>query len=331
MTLPPEVSNPDPQRGVSNPSPSDWPLRQAGGPRFRLQDLLVRIFLMICVTITLLTTVGLIVVLGVQAFQFFRDSGLGLFQVFQGTEIDFSEEVPEFSLLPLLWGTLVVAVGSSLIALPLGLLSAIYLSEYAPRPVRAILKPTLELLAGIPSIVYGYLGVLLITPILQVVFGDWMGLTVPTFNAASACIVVGIMSVPMVSSLSEDIFSAVPRSLREAGYALGATKFEVSTQIVLPAGFSGVVASFILAISRAIGETMAVVLTMGSVSQITLNPFAPMEAMTVYIVNVVGGEAAYGSPEYLSLFVVGITLFLFTLVMNIISRVVLNRYREVYQ
>jgi phosphate transport system permease protein len=223
----------------------------------------------------------------------------------------------------------VVAAGSSLIALPVGLLSAIYLSEYAPRGVRSVLKPVLELLAGIPTIVYGYLALLLVTPVLKALFEPF-GLRVETFNALSACIVVGVMIIPMVSSLSEDVLSAVPRGLREAAYGLGATKFEVSTRVVLPAALSGVVASFILAVSRAIGETMAVVLAAGMRPQITLNPLTSIETMTTYIVAVTGGEASYGSPKYLSLFAVGMALFVITLGLNILSGLVLKRFREVY-
>ncbi|MHC5537724.1 phosphate ABC transporter permease subunit PstC [Singulisphaera rosea] len=286
--------------------------------------------LLLCATITILTTVGIIVVLGVETFAFFQTSKVGLIEFLAGTELKPDNDPPSFGILPLIWGTLVVAAGSSCIALPIGLLSAIYLSEYAPRGVRAVLKPTLELLAGIPTIVYGYLALLLVTPLLKALFDPW-GIRVWTFNALSACIVVGVMIIPMVSSLSEDVLSAVPRGLREAGYGLGATKFEVSTRIVLPAGLSGVVASFILALSRAIGETMAVVLAAGMRPQITLNPLVPIETMTTYIVAVTNGEAAYGSPEYLSLFAVGMALFAMTLILNILSGLVLRRYREVYQ
>jgi phosphate transport system permease protein len=246
-----------------------------------------------------------------------------------GLELKPDAVPPLYGVLPLAWGTFVVAFGSSLIALPIGLLSAIYLSEYAPRSVRTALKPALELLAGVPTIVYGYLALLLVTPALRALL-EPMGPRVETFNALSACVVVGVMIIPLVSSLSEDVLSAVPRSLREAGYALGATKFEVSTRIVLPAALSGVVASFILAASRAIGETMAVVLAAGMRPQITLNPLTSIETMTTYIVAVTGGEASYGSPKYLSLFAVGMSLFLITLCLNILSGLVLRRYREVY-
>ncbi len=283
-----------------------------------------------CATVTVLTTIGIIGVLGVESTAFFRAGSESLGGFLFGAEIRPDADPPRFGVLPLVWGTIVVATGSSLIALPIGLLSAIYLSEYAPRRVRAVLKPTLELLAGIPSIVYGYLAILLVTPILKVVFGTF-GIPVETFNALSACIVVGIMIIPMVSSLSEDVLSSVPRALREAGYGLGATKFEVSTRIVLPAGLSGVAAAFILALSRAIGETMAVVLAAGMRPRLTLNPLTSMETMTAYIVAVMGGDASYGQPKYLSLFAVAAALFLMTLALNVLSGLVLRRYREVYQ
>ena len=208
---------------------------------------------------------------------------IGVADFLLGTALKPEATPPLFGILPLVWGTFVVAFGSSCIALPIGLMSAIYLSEYAPRRLRAVLKPSLELLAGMPTIVYGYLALLLVTPVLKAVF-EPMGLRVEQFNALSACIVVGVMIMPMVSSLSEDVLSAVPRGLREAAYGLGATKFEVSTRVVLPAGLSGVVASFMLAISRAVGETMAVVLAAGMLPQITLNPLTSIETMTTYIV-----------------------------------------------
>jgi phosphate transport system permease protein len=291
---------------------------------------MVSFFLLLCAVITVLTTVGIVLVLGIETFAFFHVSGVGIGEFLFGTELRPEGNPPRFGILPLVWGTFVIAAGSSLIALPIGLLSAIYLSEYAPRRFRALLKPALELLAGIPTIVYGYLALLLVTPALKALL-EPLGLRVETFNALAACIVVGVMIIPMVSSLSEDVLTAVPRGLREAAYGLGATKFEVSTRIVLPAALSGVVASFILAVSRAIGETMAVVLAAGMRPQLSANLLSSVETMTAYIVSVTGGEASYGSPEYLSLFAVGMALFLMTLVLNIVSGLVLRRYREVYQ
>ncbi len=275
---------------------------------------------------TVLTTAGIIAVLGAETIRFFEKAGIGLFAFLFGTDVD----PPHFGILPLIWGTFVVAVGSSLIALPIGLLSAIFLSEYAPSGLRGVLKPALELLAGVPSIVYGYLALLLITPLLKALLAP-LGLEVQTFNALSASIVVGVMIVPMVSSLSEDVLSAVPRGLREAAYGLGATKFEVSTRVVLPAALSGVIASFILAISRAVGETMAVVLAAGRNPTLTLNPLTSVETMTAYIVAVISGEAVPGSAESLSLFAVGLALFLMTLGLNIVSVFVLRHFREVYE
>ena len=304
--------------------------RWAGPSPFQVvRERVVAIFLFVCALVTVLTTIGIVLILGVETVHFFRVSGETPLGFLTGTKLAPGNTPPQFGILPLIWGTMVIALGSSVIALPIGLLSAIYLSEYAPRPVRAVLKPTLELLAGIPTIVYGYLAILLVTPMLKAIFEPF-GVAVETFNALSACIVVGIMIIPLVSSLSEDVLSAVPRGLREAGYGLGATKFEVSTRIVLPAGLSGVAASFILAISRAIGETMAVVLAAGSRPQISLNPLSSVETMTAYIVGVASGEASADSPEALSLFGVGMALFLITLTLNIVSGFVLRRYREEY-
>jgi phosphate transport system permease protein len=295
-----------------------------------LWEVVVSVLLALCALLTVMTTVGIVLVLTVQSAEFFLASRVGVLEFLLGTELKPEASPPRFGILPLIWGTFAIALGSSCIALPIGLASAIYLSEYAPRGLRGVLKPALELLAGIPTIVYGYLALLLVTPILKAIFGP-LGIRVEQFNALSACVVVGVMIIPLVSSLSEDVLSAVPQGLREAAYGLGATKFEVSTRVVLPAGLSGVVASFILAISRAVGETMAVVLAAGMLPQITLNPLTSLETMTTYIVQVIGGEASYGSAKYLSLFAVGLALFVITLGLNVASSLVLRRYREVYQ
>jgi phosphate transport system permease protein len=300
----------------------------------RLEGRAVSAFLLLCTLVTAFTTLGIVIVLGTETVRFFQVSQVGIGEFLFGHVIDFPNRAGggpiHFGILALIWGTFVIAAGACFIALPIGLLSAIYLSEYAPRRLRALLKPALELLAGVPTIVYGYLALLLVTPLLRALLTP-LGVHVDTFNALSACIVVGVMIIPMVSSLSEDVLSAVPRSLREAAYGLGATKFEVSTKIVLPAGLSGVVASFILAISRAVGETMAVVLAAGRQPNLSLNPLKSVETMTAYIVAVIGGEASPGSAESLSLFAVGMVLFAFTLGLNIVSGLVLRRYREVYQ
>jgi phosphate transport system permease protein len=290
----------------------------------------VTVGLALCAVVTVLTTVGIILVLGVQSIEFFRASHVSVAEFLFGDQLKPDANPPKFGIVPLIWGTFAVAAGSSMIALPIGLLSAIFLSEYAPRTLRSVLKPTLELLAGIPTIVYGYVALLLVTPVLKQLL-EPLGLRVETFNALSACIVVGVMIIPLVSSLSEDVLSSVPPALREAAFGLGATKFEVSTRVVLPAALSGVFASFILAISRAVGETMAVVLAAGMRPQVTLNPLTSIETMTTYIVQVVSGDAPYGTPKYLSLFAVGLALFAVTLTLNIISGVVLRHFREAYQ
>ncbi|HEV3167131.1 MAG TPA: phosphate ABC transporter permease subunit PstC [Isosphaeraceae bacterium] len=303
--------------------------RWTGPSRVRaVREGTMTVLLGLCALVTVFTTAGIVIVLSAEAVHFFQASKINLFQFLFGTELQPKQN--QFGILPLIWGTFMIAAGSILIALPIGLLSAIYLSEYAPRRLRAVLKPSLELLAGIPTIVYGYLALLLVTPALKALL-EPMGLHVETYNALSGCIVVGVMIIPLVSSLSEDVLSAVPRGLREAAYGLGATKFEVSTKIVLPAALSGVVASFILAVSRAVGETMAVVMAAGQRPRLTLDPLNSVETMTAYIVAVTSGEAAVGSPEYLSLFAVGMALFLITLALNIVSGIVLRRYREVYQ
>ena len=222
-------------------------------------------------------------------------------------------------------GILLVALVAAVIAIPLGLGSAIYLSEFAPRRMRDWLKPTLEILAGVPPVVYGYFALTFMTPLLRH-FVPGLSL----FNALSAGIVVGIMILPLIASLSEDAMSAVPRALRQGAYALGATKFEVSTRVVTPAALSGIVASFILAISRAIGETMAVVLAAGMTPNLTWDVRESIQTLTAYIVQVSLGDTPFGSIEYQSIFAVGLLLFAVTLAMNVFSRWFLKRYREEY-
>jgi phosphate transport system permease protein len=237
-----------------------------------------------------------------------------------------------FGVLPLLVGTFLVALIGAAVGLPVGLLTAVYLAEYASPRVRGWVKPMLEILAGVPTVVYGYFGLAFITPyVLKPVFQNWLGWGVDGFNALSAGIVVGIMIIPVISSLSEDALRAVPRSLREAGYALGATKYDVSVRIVIPAAFSGIVAAFLLALARAIGETMAVTIAGGQSSELTFNPLRATQSMTSFIVNISLGDTPTGSIEYKSLYAVALCLFVVTLVMNIVSQLVMRRYREVYQ
>jgi phosphate transport system permease protein len=242
----------------------------------------------------------------------------------------FSEK--KFGVLPLMSGTLIVAVIATIVGLPIGLLSAVYLSEYATPRVRQIVKPTLEILAGIPTVVFGYFGLAFITPyLIKPVFHELLGLDVEGYNALSGGIVVGLMIIPVISSLSEDALRAVPRTLREAGYALGSTKFDVSVRVVLPAAFSGVVAAFLLALARAIGETMAVTIACGQSSEMNFNPLMSIQTMTSFIVNISLGDTPTGSIEYKSLYAVAMCLFCVTLVMNIVSQFVMRRFREVYQ
>ncbi|SHM43998.1 phosphate ABC transporter membrane protein 1, PhoT family (TC 3.A.1.7.1) [Caldanaerovirga acetigignens] len=230
-----------------------------------------------------------------------------------------------YGILPLICGTALVTLIAVMVAAPVGLASALYLSEYAPDSLRRVVKPVLEILAGIPSIVYGYFALTFITPIIRSVFPQ-----ANVFNALSAGIVMGIMLIPMVSSLSEDAMLSVPNSLREAAYALGATKLEVSCKVVLPAATSGIVASFILAISRAIGETMIVALAAGSTPKLTFNPLESIQTMTAFIVQVLLGDAPFGSIEYKSVYAVASVLFAMTLSLNIVGNLIVRRYREVY-
>lgn len=280
--------------------------------------------LFLCGLVSVLTTVGIVVVLVTESIGFFRE--VPIMEFLTGTRWSPLFADQHFGILPLLNGTLLIAFGAMLIALPVGLTSAIYLSEYASQGVRGVIKPVLEVLAGIPTVVYGYFALTFVTPLIRGVFPG-----TGIFNAASGAIVVGIMIVPMVASLSEDALNAVPQSLREAAYGLGATKFEVSTKVVVPAALSGVVASFILAISRAIGETMAVTLAAGATPKMTLSFLESIQTMTAYIVQISLGETPHGTLEYSTIFAVGLVLFLITLGMNLLSQRVTRRFREVYE
>ena len=309
---------PDGDGGTRRPSS----LRGARARRIREQ--LIGWILFGGASVSILTTLGIVAVLVVEASGFFAE--VSPVEFLTGTKWTPLFDPQHFGILPLLAGSVLVAVGAAFVALPVGLASAIFLSEYAPQTVRDIVKPALEVLAGIPTVVYGYFALTFVTPILRGIFPETQ-----VFNAASASIVVGIMIIPMVSSLSEDAMRAVPRPLREAAYAVGATKFEVATRTVVPAALSGVIASFILAVSRAIGETMAVTIAAGATPNLTLNPLESIQTMTAYIVQVSLGETPFGSLEYRTIFAVGLTLFVITLVMNIASLYILRRYREVYE
>ncbi|AXR77615.1 Phosphate transport system permease protein PstC [Natrarchaeobaculum sulfurireducens] len=294
------------------------------GPMGGLKETAIRSVFFSCALVTVLTTLGIILVLVQGSVGFFQE--VSIVEYVTGTDWSPVIQPRSFGVLPLIWGTLIITVGSALIAIPVGTATAIYLSEYADPEVRKVIKPTLEILAGIPTIVYGFFALSFITPIIQRVFPE-----TGTFNAAAGAIVVGIMIIPMVSSLSEDAMSSVPDDLRNAAYGLGATKFEVSTSVVFPASLSGVIASYILALSRAIGETMAVTLAAGMHPQITGNPLEPIQTMTAYMVQIGISDVSVGSIGYQSLFAVGLTLFAMTLAMNLFSLWIKSRYREEYQ
>lgn len=301
--------------------PTSPPARHNTGRR-RWLETAIHGFLILAAAVSIFTTVGIVVVLCVQTTGFFREvSPLKFF-----TGLEWSPRQKLFGIWPLVCGTLWIAFGSAVIAIPLGLLSALYLGEYAQPRWRDFFKPLLEILAGIPSVVYGYFAVVFISPIIRTLFPS-----AEVFNVVIASIVVAVMIIPTVVSLSEDVLRAVPRSLREAGYALGATKFEVTTRVVLPAAASGIMASFLLAISRAIGETMAVTLAAGSSPNLTWNPLESVQTMTAYIVAVSTGEAPTGSIEYRTIFAVCATLFIMTLTMNIIAQWILSRVSERYE
>jgi len=289
-----------------------------------LPERVITIIMVLCTMMSILTTVGIIFVLLFQALQFFGE--VSFIEFITGTRWTPLFQSKHFGVLALVSATFLTAALSMVVALPLGLLSAIYLSEYAPETIRKIVKPVLEVLAGIPTVVYGYFALLFVTPILQGISEK-----IFVFNALSASIVMGIMILPMVASLSEDAMRAVPRSLREAAYGLGATKLEVTTRIVVPAALSGIVSAFILAISRAIGETMIVTIAAGQTPNFTLNPFVPIETMTAYIVQVSLGDTPTGTLEYKTIFAVALLLFAITLAMNLLSQYVVRRFREEYE
>ena len=286
-------------------------------------EFLIEWALFLCALLSVGTTAGIILVLAVETFAFLREVPITDFLF--GTEWTPLFATPSFGVLPLVSGTVLVSAIAMLVALPCGLLSAIYLSEYADHRVRRMIKPVLEILAGVPTVVYGYFALLFVTPLLQRFIPGLAG-----FNALGPGIVMGIMILPLVSSLSEDAMQAVPRSLREGSYALGATKMQTSLRVVLPAAFSGITAACILAVSRAIGETMIVAIAAGQQPRLTGNPLVPVETMTAYIVQVSLGDTPQGTLEYRTIFAVGMLLFIGTFFLNLISAWLRERFREEY-
>ncbi len=297
-----------------------------GARRFMsVKERVIHSALVFCAFISVATTAGIIWVLSIESFSFFSE--VSPMEFLFGVRWAPLLEPKSFGVLPLVCGTFLVAGGALLVAVPIGLGSGIFLSEYAPPGVRSVVKPILEVLAGIPTVVYGYFALIFVTPkIIQPLVPD-----ADIFNAASAAIVVGIMIIPTIASLSDDAFRAVPRSLREGAYALSATRLEVSTRVVFPAAMSGVVAAVILAFARAIGETMAVTLAAGAMARLTLDPFVSIQTMTSYIVQVSLGDTPHGTIEYQTIFAVGMLLFLITLAFNVIAQRVLHRFREAYE
>lgn len=275
----------------------------------------------LCAGITVLVTLGILLTLLSETLGFFAEVSVLEFVTETRWTPLFQEK--HFGVLPLLGGSLLVTAGAAIVALPAGLLTAVFLSEYASRRLRSFLKAVLEILAGIPTVVYGYFALTFVTPLLRSIVP-----ATEIFNAASAALVVGIMVLPMVSALSEDALRAVPNHLRETALSLGATRFQVSTRVVIPAGRSGILAAFILALSRAMGETMAVTIAAGFSPRLTANPLEAVQTMTAFLVQVAQGEVSPGSIEYRTLFAVGTALFLITVAMNLLSQWVLARSGE---
>lgn len=290
----------------------------------RWHEHVVHFLLFLCGSVSVLTTLGIVLVLVFESSNFFAE--VSLVEFFTATQWTPLFQDQHFGVLPLVCGTMMVAAGSAAVALPVGLCSAIYLSEFASPRFREVVKPVLEILAGIPSVVYGFVAVVFISPVIRYLFPS-----ANPFNAASASIVVGVMILPIIISLSQDVLQSVPRALREASFALGASKFETITRVVVPAALSGIVASFLLAVSRAIGETMAVTLAAGATPKLTLNPLVSIQTMTGYIAQVSMGDTPRGSVEYSTIFAVGLLLFLMTLSMNVVSQWMLSKMREKYE
>lgn len=294
--------------------------------RPRPHEQIIRIFLFSCAALSILVTLGIVFELTQDSMLFFLDPEVTLKEFLTGTR--WQPVIGQFGIWPLLSATLMTSTIAMLFAFPIGLLVAVYLSEYASEGVRSILKPILEVLAGIPTVVYGYFAVTFMTPLLRRILGSDV---VGVYNTASAGLVIGILILPLITSMTEDAMSAVPRSLREAAAALGSTKRETSLQVVVPAAISGIAAAFIVALSRAVGETMIVALAAGAGPKLTANPFEGAETLTGYIVRISGGDISYNSVDYNSIFALGLVLFLITLLLNTVSRRIVERYREVYE
>jgi phosphate transport system permease protein len=289
-----------------------------------IKERIIEGILFLCAAVCVLTTVGIIVILLIQSVQFFSEVSIVDFLTDTQWTPLFAEK--HFGILPLITGTLLTTFIAILIALPLGLSIAIYLSEYATKELRATLKPMLEILAAVPTVVYGYFALTVVSPVLQHIIPGLSG-----FNALSPGLVMGIMIVPFVSSLSEDAMYAVPNAMREASLALGASKYQTAIKVIVPAASSGILVSIILAFSRAIGETMIVAIAAGQQPRLTLDPRVPIETITTYIVQVSSGDVPHGSLEYRTIFAAGLTLFVITFILNNISYFIRKKYHEQYE
>lgn len=293
--------------------------------KFRISESVIQTLLFLAGILSIFTTLAIVYELGKEALLFFNNPDVTLLKFFGTTK--WQPGIGQYGIWALVSATLVTSFIAMLISLPLGLAAAVYLSEYASYKMRSILKPILEILAGIPTVVYGYFALLFITPILK----SFLGENLQVYNMLSAGLVMGIMILPTISSMSEDALSAVPRTLREGAYAMGATKLETSTQIVVPASLSGIGAAVIIGISRAVGETMIVAVAAGSGPNFSFNPLDAAETMTGHIARISGGDLSYNSIDYTSLFAIALMLFLVTLVLNLISQWVVNKFREQYE
>ena len=292
--------------------------------RIRWGEQFVHVLLFVAAAISVVTTVGIVASLLMPAIEFFTE--ISPWEFLTGTTWTPLFLDGQFGVVPLVVGTIIISLISALVAFPLGLGVAIYLSEYANARAARFLKPILEILAAIPTVVLGYFALTFVTPLLRDI-----GIQVAVFNALSASLVLGVMLIPTIASLSEDAMAAVPRDLREGGYALGADKLQVSTRIVVPAAISGIIAAYVLGFSRAVGETMIVLIAGGQLAQITADPREPIETMTAFIGATGFGDVPTGSNEYKTIFAVGLTLFVMTLVMNLVSIRLVRKYREIYE
>ena len=290
----------------------------------RIKERVIEVGLAAAAVVTILTTIGIIWVLLSQTIEFFSDVSLGDFLTDTQWTPLFADK--HFGILPLVAGTFLTTLIAILVALPIGLTIAVYLNEYAPKSFRKVVKPLLEILAAVPTVVYGFFALAVITPFLQMLIPGRAG-----FNALSAGIVMGIMIIPLITSLSEDALFAVPMSLREASYGMGSTRLQTAFKVMVPAASSGIIVSVILGISRAVGETMIVAIAAGQQPRLTLNPLVPIETITTYIVQVSTGDVAHGSLEYRTIFAAGMALFVFTFLLNNISYWVKKKFQEKYE